>query len=438
MKKTFAWESLLRKHGIFSGIKDEQLKPLIMWLLRDEISSERKYTEGSVILEEGELGDSIFLIGFGSAQVTVRGKDDYETILSVLKQGEFFGEMALLEEKPRAATIRARESCIVLEIKGEEFRQILTQHHEVESKILLKLSDRLRSTNEQLLSVKMTGIEEKLDQLNVKLHEEVRIVDSQLRAAHAVFEQINTRANEVIASAERNRTRMVMAGTLIGTVVTALGWFGVQEFLNIKKSITKQATEARDTIQKLVDEANTNAEKLKVTVQEQAKNLEDTRQMLDQSKETIIEDILWHKLYVAVSVGNPFGNAVLLYDNYKELRAFNSGNLIYLLQAIETKFSNASNVHDTPPKYLDLLPKIRQDVASVEYKTKAYYLYVANVILARPEEFEKTLQQFEDYVKKNRSVRINQSDVDKLENFFAADPEKHRLFQHLRQLIPTE
>jgi CRP-like cAMP-binding protein len=76
MKKTFAWESILKKHIIFSGIREEQLKPLLMLLLRDEVSSERKYTEGSVILEEGELGDSVFLIGLGSVQVTGRGKDD--------------------------------------------------------------------------------------------------------------------------------------------------------------------------------------------------------------------------------------------------------------------------------------------------------------------------------------------------------------------------
>jgi CRP-like cAMP-binding protein len=438
MKKTFAWESFLRKHVIFSGITEAQLKPLLQLLLRDEVSSERKYTQGSVLLEEGELGDSIFLLGLGSVQVTVRGTDGYETALSVLKQGEFFGEMALLDEKPRAATVRAKESCVVLEIKGEEFRHILQQYHEVEAKILLKLSERLRNTNEQLLSVRLTGMEEKLDQLNAKLNEETRIVDSRLQAAHAVFDQINTRANEVITSAERSRTRLAMAGTLLGTVVTALGWFGVQEFLNIRENIGKQATEARSTIKQLVNEANQSARALEGTVQEQASLLQETKQWLDKSKETFIEDIVWQKLYIAVSVGNPFGNVGSLYDSYKELRAFNYDHLVYLLRLIETHFSDPLNIHKAPPKYMELLLKIYQDIQSLEYKIKAYYLYLANAILTNPDEFEKMLPQFEAYVKKHPSVRIKKSDVDTLENFFAADLEKHRLFQHLRPLIPTE
>ena len=451
MKKTFAWEPLFKKHVIFSGIKEEQLKPLIMLLLRDEVSSERKYTEGSVILEEGELGDSIFLIGLGSVQVTVRGKDDYEIILSVLKQGEFFGEMALLEEKPRAATVRARENCIVLEIKGEEFRHILNQYHAVESKILLKLSERLRSTNEQLLSVKQIGIDAQLDQLNAKLNEQARIVDSRLQTAQALFDQTKLRTDEVINSAERSRTRltttMSAVGAVVGIAVALFGWFGIQGFLNLREQATavrsdietyaEEAKKQANVAKKLVDETNESARALAVTVQKQENLHQESRQWLDQSKETLIRHILWPELFIAVSEGNQSDNAVPLYDSYKELRLFDDYGLVYLLDIIEGRFSDRSHIHN-PPKYMELLPKIRQDISSVRDKTKAYYLYLANAILANLDEFEKTLPQFEDYVKKHPSVRINKRDVNKLENFFAADPEKHRLFQRLRPLIPTE
>jgi CRP/FNR family cyclic AMP-dependent transcriptional regulator len=98
----------------------------------------------TVILREGEVSDSIFLIGSGSVQVTLRGTRGPRLPLAVLQAGEIFGEIAVLERRPRSATVVAREQCVLLEVAGEEIRKLLAAHLEVQVKMYTVVRDRLR------------------------------------------------------------------------------------------------------------------------------------------------------------------------------------------------------------------------------------------------------------------------------------------------------
>ena len=138
--KSVNWPDFLRGHPIFSSLTEEEISRL----LKDEVSQERAYSQNSVILREGEFGDSIFLIGSGSAQVILFG-----TPLAVLKEGEFFGEMAVLERKPRSATVTAREDCLVLEVKEEEFLKLLEAHPDMQAKVRAKMSERVSQSSQQ-------------------------------------------------------------------------------------------------------------------------------------------------------------------------------------------------------------------------------------------------------------------------------------------------
>jgi len=138
--KSFDWQNLLRSHPIFASLGEQE----IMRLVSDEVSHERVSPPDTVILREGEAGDSIFLIGSGSVQVTLRGTGGPLMPLASLQAGEIFGEMAVLERKPRSATVVAREECVLLEVAGEEMRKLLAAHLEVQVKIYTIVRDRLR------------------------------------------------------------------------------------------------------------------------------------------------------------------------------------------------------------------------------------------------------------------------------------------------------
>jgi CRP/FNR family transcriptional regulator, cyclic AMP receptor protein len=157
--KNFKWEDLLRRHPIFSRLAEKEVERL----LEDEVSAERECPPQSVILREGEGGDSIFLIGSGAVQIVLLGKDGQEIVLAILRNGEVFGEMSLFQQKPRSATVIAKEPCLLLEIKGEEFLKLAHTYPDIELKMLLTLSERLRHVNEQVLAVRQKEVDEKLN-----------------------------------------------------------------------------------------------------------------------------------------------------------------------------------------------------------------------------------------------------------------------------------
>ena len=143
--KSFNWQNLLRSHPIFSSLTEEEIANL----LRDEVSQEQVYPQGTVILSGGEVGDSVFLISSGSVQITLGGTGGPLFQLAILQAGEIFGEMAVLERKPRSATVVAKENCLLLEIAGEEIRKLLETHLEMQVKMYMIMRDRLRQASRQ-------------------------------------------------------------------------------------------------------------------------------------------------------------------------------------------------------------------------------------------------------------------------------------------------
>jgi CRP-like cAMP-binding protein len=127
-----------------------------------------------------------FLIGAGSVRVILVGAKAQEVALSALGAGELFGEMAVVEHKPRAATVIAEEDCVLLEIKGREFSKLLTRHADVEFKVLLELSERLRSLN-QSLTVQVKGVDEKLEIFHTELRAELKVVEASINYPAASY-----------------------------------------------------------------------------------------------------------------------------------------------------------------------------------------------------------------------------------------------------------
>lgn len=96
-----------------------------------------------VILNQDDGSDSIFFIASGAVEVLRRESNGKKVRIAVLKEGDYFGEMAMMHKKPRSASVISREDSLILEIKGEAFRGILKKHPNIEVQMLLKLSDRL-------------------------------------------------------------------------------------------------------------------------------------------------------------------------------------------------------------------------------------------------------------------------------------------------------
>jgi CRP-like cAMP-binding protein len=104
---------------------------------------------GETIFLEGDLGTEMYIISEGKVEILNRlGEED--RVLAVLEKGDFFGEMSVLEDLPRAATARALTDSRLLQINGSTFDQMLQANPEIAVRMMRKLSRRLRETDELL------------------------------------------------------------------------------------------------------------------------------------------------------------------------------------------------------------------------------------------------------------------------------------------------
>ncbi|MCP4687116.1 MAG: cyclic nucleotide-binding domain-containing protein [Desulfobacterales bacterium] len=229
------WRELLKCHPFFQGLEDQE----IVNFINDEAVREIAFSRGDDIVREGEFAEGIYMVGAGAVKVVLPGRDGRDSVVSSLRKGELFGEMAIFERIPRTATVIAAEDCTLMEIKGWKFMNLLKEHPEIEYRVILKLSERLRRMNKDLLVMNMKDIDKKLDSFNIKLDAELRTVEASLKASQALFDQTKLRAGEVIESADRARARLTVSVTTIATIVsvmvTLFGWFGLSKFMDIKK-----------------------------------------------------------------------------------------------------------------------------------------------------------------------------------------------------------
>jgi CRP/FNR family transcriptional regulator, cyclic AMP receptor protein len=102
--------------------------------LADEIDFE----EGKVLIQEGRPGREFFVLVEGRVDVSRKG-----TSIDTMQSGDFFGEVALVSDAPRNATITALTRIVTLVITERDFRRLLAESPEIQRKVLVALADRL-------------------------------------------------------------------------------------------------------------------------------------------------------------------------------------------------------------------------------------------------------------------------------------------------------
>lgn len=116
----------------------------------------RTFEQGGVVIREGEAGDTFYLIRSGSVDLSTSGmgKDGDQVVLGKMGEGEFFGEVALLTDKPRTATVVAREKAELMELARADFDQITERFPSVRKIVEAYQKQRVQDTIKILLSRK--------------------------------------------------------------------------------------------------------------------------------------------------------------------------------------------------------------------------------------------------------------------------------------------
>jgi CRP/FNR family cyclic AMP-dependent transcriptional regulator len=192
---------LLRTVPIFSELSAVDCEALA------QLASRRRFPKDTVVFFENDEGDSFFMIVSGRIKVTILGDDGREVILTVLGPGDFFGEMALLDDEPRSATAIAIEECELLSLQRSDFESVIANKPSISLALVRVLTARLRKANHQISTLALLDVYGRVARvlMDMARDEGRRLKDGQIAFRRATHQEIANR----IGTTRETVTRMM-------------------------------------------------------------------------------------------------------------------------------------------------------------------------------------------------------------------------------------
>jgi len=134
-------QGVLRQIPLFSDLSEKDLDMVA------SLVTTRQVPKQSIVVQENGPGDAMYIITSGSVKISYYTIDGQEVILALLDAGAFFGEMALLDDEPRSATVITMEDSELAQIRRQDFNRLLESSPELTRKLLAEVVWRLRRTS---------------------------------------------------------------------------------------------------------------------------------------------------------------------------------------------------------------------------------------------------------------------------------------------------
>jgi CRP-like cAMP-binding protein len=148
--------NLIRKVPLFSELNDLETDAIV------NLVSTRNVPRKSIVVQEGDVGDSLFIILKGSVKISSYTPEGKEVVLSLLGEGGVFGEMALLDRQPRSATVSTMEDASLAQLRRPDFERLLLEQPAIALKLLSELVSRLRRTTQVLERISTMDVPHRL------------------------------------------------------------------------------------------------------------------------------------------------------------------------------------------------------------------------------------------------------------------------------------
>jgi len=136
------WFPFLRRAYLFKGLTDDEIR------LVGESCAEEERDSGDVIFVEGSTADRFYIVMEGRVEVWKNFYDTKPDLLAVHGSGRFFGEMALIDELPRSATVVAKERTRLLYLYRDDFRRLIRERSSIALSVMTGISYMVRNSNE--------------------------------------------------------------------------------------------------------------------------------------------------------------------------------------------------------------------------------------------------------------------------------------------------
>lgn len=159
--------NVLRNVPLFSSFSEQQLSALVPAV------QHRRFPRGAYVIRAGEETDALYIILAGRAKVLIPDDDGNEVILSVIGPNEFFGEMGLLDDQPRSASVETLEPCEMLRITRSAFLACLKDNFDAAMQIIRNLVKRLRDADKKIESLALIDVYGRVARLLIEMAQPV-------------------------------------------------------------------------------------------------------------------------------------------------------------------------------------------------------------------------------------------------------------------------
>jgi len=134
----------LKAVPFFTSLNDRELDVV------RAVAAEKTYPKNAVVLTEGEMGDSLYMIRSGKVKVFIGDQEGREMILKILGPGDFFGEMSMIDKQPRSASITTLETSVFLVLSHAAFEKCIEQVPRIATVVMRILAQRVREADKKI------------------------------------------------------------------------------------------------------------------------------------------------------------------------------------------------------------------------------------------------------------------------------------------------
>ena len=158
---------LLRNVPLFSVLPENQLA------LLTGVVSRKSFPRATTIIAAGDVTESLYVVISGRMKVMMSDDEGREVILAILGTGEYFGEMGLVDDSPRSASVVALEACELLTLSKRDFKNCLNDNFEMAMTVMRGLVKRLREADKKIGSLALMDVYGRVARLLLEMAETI-------------------------------------------------------------------------------------------------------------------------------------------------------------------------------------------------------------------------------------------------------------------------
>lgn len=161
---------LLKTIPLFSGLTDRDLNRVA------DLMVTKKFKKHNLIFFEDDLGQNLFLIRRGRVKISRIDESGGEVIFAILGEGEFFGELSIIDGKTRSATVTSLTDVELLVLRHGDFMDLLHQYPQISISLMRELARRIRKSDTQIKSLSLKDAKGRVAITLIRLAEDIGII----------------------------------------------------------------------------------------------------------------------------------------------------------------------------------------------------------------------------------------------------------------------